>query len=136
MVIARRACLWVVAVHAIVAIIHSQAHQQVNVVLTNFQSTFAVIVIVVAPAVAAAIIWRGHPRMGSTMLVLSLLASLIFGVANHFVIDSPDQLAHIATDGWGKIFTVSAYALAVTELIGVLAGTGLYRSSGRTKQAD
>lgn len=133
MVIARRTCLWVVAVHAIVAIIHSQAHQQVGVALTNLQSTFAVVVIVVAPAVAAAIIWRGYPRMGSTMLVLSLLASLIFGVVNHFMIDSPDQLAHIATDGWGKIFTVSAYALAITELIGVLAGMALFRVSSRAK---
>ena len=65
------------------------------------------------------------------LLVASLLASLIFGIFNHFTTDSADQLAHISTDGWGKIFTVSTYALALTELVGVLAGTTLRRVSSR-----
>ena len=132
-VIARRACLWVVAVHTVVAFVHNQAHRQIDVALSNFQSAFALVVIVVAPAVAAAIIWRGHPRRGATVLVLSLLASLIFGVVNHFMIDSPDQLAHISNDGWGKIFTISAYALALTELVGILAGMALISVSRSVK---
>ena len=128
---ARRACLTIVAIHTIVAFIHSQAHRQIDVALSNFQSTYALVVIVIAPAVAAAIIWRGHPRRGGGVLVLSLLASLIFGVVNHFTIDSPDQLAHISNDGWGKIFIVTAYALAITELVGIAAGLSLRRSSNR-----
>jgi len=131
----RRACLWVVAIHTGVAFVHNQAHRQIDVTLSNFQSTFALLVIVVAPAVAAAIIWRGRPRKGATVLVLSLLASLIFGVVNHFMIDSPDQLAHISNDGWGKIFIVTAYALALTELVGVVAGMALFGASGSTKSA-
>lgn len=129
MVIARRACLWIVSLHTIVAFVHNQAHRQIHITLTAFQSTFALIVIVVAPPVAAAIIWRGRPRLGARVLVLSFLASLIFGLVNHFMIDSPDQLAHLPTDGWGQIFTVSAYALVITELVGVLAGMALLRSS-------
>jgi len=127
----RQTCLWVVAIHTVVAFIHNQAHRQIDVTLSNFQSTYALVVIVIAPAVAAAIIWRGHPRRGATVLVLSLLASLIFGVVNHFVIDSPDQLAHISNDGWGQIFTITAYALALTELVGIGAGMSLRRSSNR-----
>lgn len=131
MLTARRTCLWIVAIHVIVAIVHNQAHLQLKVALSDRQSAFATIVIVAAPAVAAAFIWRGRPRFGATLLVLSLLGSFIFGVVNHFMIDSPDQLAHISSDGWGQIFTVSAYALAVTELIGVLAGIALLRSPKR-----
>lgn len=130
-VFARRACLWIVAIHTGVAFVHNQAHRQIDVTLSNFQSTYALIVIVVAPAVAAAIIWRGHPRRGATVLILSLLASLIFGIVNHFVIDSTDQLAHISNDGWGKIFIVTAYALAVIEAVGIVAGMSLRRSSNR-----
>lgn len=133
MVIARRACLWLVSLHTIVAFVHNQSHRQIDIALSNFQSTFALIVIVVAPPVAAAIIWRGRPRLGSKVLVLSFLASLIFGVVNHFIIDSPDQLARIPTDGWGQIFTLSAYALALTELMGVLAGAALLRTSGHVQ---
>ncbi|MFA5775895.1 MAG: hypothetical protein WC864_11040 [Ilumatobacteraceae bacterium] len=128
---ARRACLWVVAIHTAVAFIHSQAHRQIDVTLSNFQSAYALIVIVVAPGVAAAIIWRGHPRRGANLLVISMLASVIFGVVNHFVIDSSDQLAHISNDGWGKIFIVTAYALAISELVGIAAGLSLRRSSTR-----
>lgn len=125
--------MWIVALHSVIAMIHNQAHQEVDVALSRFQSTFALVVIVVAPAVAAAIIWRGHPHPGSMLLAASLLASLIFGIVNHFVVDSPDQLAHISTDGWGQIFMVSAYALALTESVGVLAGAALLRSSGHAK---
>lgn len=131
MVIARRVCLWIVAIHTGVAFVHNQAHRQIDVTLSNFQSTYALVVIVIAPAVAAAIIWRGHPRRGATVLILSMLASFVFGIVNHFTIDSPDQLAHISNDGWGNIFTVTAYALAITELIGVAAGLSLRRSSTR-----
>ena len=127
----RQACLWVVAIHTIVAFVHNQAHRQIDVALSNFQSTYALIVIVIAPAVAAAIIWRGNPRRGATVLVLSLLASIVFGFVNHFVIDSSDQLAHIANDGWGKIFIVTAYALAVIELVGIATGLLLRRTSSR-----
>lgn len=133
MVISRRACLWIVSLHTIVAFVHNQSHRQIDIALSNFQSTFALIIIVIAPPVAAAIIWRGHPRLGARVLVLSFLASLIFGLVNHFMIDSPDQLAHIPTDGWGQIFTVSAYALVITELVGVFAGMALLRSSHHTQ---
>lgn len=126
-----RACLWVVAIHTLVAFVHNQAHRQIDVSLSLFQSTFALTVIVVAPGVAAAIIWRGHPHRGANLLVTSMLASVIFGVVNHFMIDSPDQLAHISNDGWGNIFTVTAYALALTELIGIGFGLSLRRSSNR-----
>ena len=129
--ISRRACLWVVAMHTVVAFIHNQAHRQIDVALSFFQSSFALLVIVVAPGVAAAMIWRGHAHRGATLLVFSMLASVTFGFVNHFVIDSSDQLAHITNDGWGNIFTVTAYALIVTELFGIIAGMSLRRSSSR-----
>ena len=58
-------------------------------------------------------------------------SSIVFGFVNHFVIDSSDQLAHIANDGWGKIFIVTAYALAFTELAGMATGLLLRRISSR-----
>jgi hypothetical protein len=122
--------MWVVALHLIVAFVHNQAHQQVDVALSTIQTAFALVVVIAAPGVAAATIWRGSPRIGAAMLVISMLASLAFGFINHFVLDTPDQLAHIPTDGWGQIFTVSAYALALTELAGVLAGAAFLRTTG------
>ena len=128
---ARRACLWIVATHSLVAMLHSQAHQQIDVALSSAQNAFALSVVVIAPIVAAVFLWRGRERIGATLLTASLIGSLIFGVVNHFMLDSPDQLAHITSSNWGNVFVVSAYALAVTELAGIFAGSALMRSSNR-----
>ena len=135
MIKVRQACLWIIALHAIAAIIHNQAHNKIDVSLSTSQSAFATVVIVIAPLLAAILIWRSRQRLGAIVLVISMLASFIFGVVNHLMIDSPDQLAHISSNGWGRIFIVTAYALMITELAGVLAGTSLLRSSGTTKSA-
>ena len=125
---ARRACLWIVAAHSIVAMLHNQAHQQVDVAISSAQNAFALSVIFVAPIVAAVLLWRGRERIGAALLTASLLGSFIFGVVNHFMLDSPDQLAHIVSSNWGNIFIISAYALAATELAGIIAGSALLRS--------
>lgn len=135
MIKVRQVCLWIIALHAISAIIHNQAHNKIEVSLSTSQNAFATIVIVVAPLLAAVFIWRNRQRLGAIILVVSMLASFIFGVVNHLMIDSPDQLAHISSNGWGRIFIVTAYALMITELAGVLAGTSLFRSSGTKKSA-
>lgn len=130
MLTARRACLWVIALHAIVAIIHNQAHQEISVALSALQSTFALVVIVVAPILAAAIIWRGSSRLGAIVLIASLLGALAFGVVNHYLVASTDNVAQVAPSGWGQIFTLTALGLALTELAGVLVGAALLRASG------
>ena len=125
---ARRACLWIVAAHSIVAMLHNQAHQQIDVAISSAQNAFALSVIFVAPIVAAVLLWRGRERIGAALLTASLLGSFIFGVVNHFMLDSPDQLAHIVSSNWGNVFIISAYALAATELAGIIAGSALLRS--------
>ena len=134
MIKVRRACLWIIALHAISAIIHNQAHNKIDVSLSTSQNAFATIVIVIAPLLAAVLIWRSRQHLGAIILVISMLASFVFGVVNHLMIDSPDQLAHISTSGWGRIFIVTAFALMITELAGVFAGTALLRSSSTTKR--
>ena len=128
---ARRACLWIVAAHSIVAMLHNQAHQQIDVAISSAQNAFALSVIFVAPIVAAVLLWRGRERIGAALLTASLLGSFIFGVVNHFMLDSPDQLAHIVSSNWGNVFIISAYALAATELAGIIAGSALLSSSNR-----
>jgi len=132
----KRACLWIVAAHSIVAMVHNQAHQKINVALSSAQNAFALSVIVIAPIIAAVFLWRGRDRIGATLLTTSLIGSLIFGVVNHFMLDSPDQLAHIESSSWGNIFVVSAYALAITELAGVFVGSALMRSTNRANLAN
>jgi hypothetical protein len=128
---ASRACLWLVALHALALVVHGQSHQAIPVPLSALQNGFAVSVIVVAPLVAAALVWRGSVRFGATLLGVAMLGAFLFGYVNHYVLDSSDNVAHIPDTGWGAAFTWSAHALALLELGGVLAAFWLLRASAR-----
>ncbi|MEX2207399.1 MAG: hypothetical protein WEF50_14315 [Myxococcota bacterium] len=123
----------IVALHALALVVHSQSHQAIPVPLSPLQNAFAVTVIVVAPLVAAALIWRGFPRVGGTALGLAMLGAFLFGFINHYVLDSPDNVAQIPATGWGDAFTWSAHALALLELGGVFAASWLLRASARAQ---
>jgi hypothetical protein len=125
--------LWIVALHALALVVHSQSHQAIPVPLSALQNAFAVIVIVIAPLVAAALIWRGFARIGGTLLGAAMLGALLFGFINHYVLDSPDNVAQIPATDWGSAFTWSAHALALLELGGVAAAFWLLRSSARAR---
>jgi hypothetical protein len=56
---------------------------------------------------------------------LSLTAALLFGVVNHFVLDSPDHVAHIVAQ-WKVLFGTTAVLLALTEALG--AGLAFWRA--------
>ena len=128
---ARTACLWIVALHALALVVHSQSHQAIPVPLSWLQNAFAVGVIVIAPLVGAALIWRGFPRIGGTLLGAAMLGAFLFGFINHYVLDSPDNVAQIPATDWGSAFTLSAHALALLELGGVVVASWLLRSSAR-----
>jgi len=128
---ARTACLWIVVLHALALVVHSQSHQAIPVPLSALQNAFAVGVIVIAPLVAAALIWRGFPRIGGTLLGAAMLGAFLFGFINHYVLDSPDNVAQIPATDWGNVFSLSAHALALLELGGVLVASWLLRSSAR-----
>ena len=124
--------MWIVALHALALVVHSQSHQAIPVPLSVLQNAFAVIVIVVAPLVAAALIWRGFARFGGTLLGAALLGAFLFGFINHYVLDSSDNVARIPATQWGAAFTWSAHALALLELAGIVAAFWLLRSSARS----
>ena len=130
---ARRASLWIVALHALALVVHSQSHQAIPVPLSALQNAFAVLVIVVAPLLAAALIWRGSPRFGGTLLGAAMFGAFLFGFINHYVLESSDNVAQIPATDWGSAFTWSAHALALLELGGVAAALWLLRSSARTQ---
>jgi hypothetical protein len=60
-------------------------------------------------------------RAGGLVVAIAMAASLAFGVVNHFLIQSPDHVTHVAAQ-WRLLFTTTAVLLAVSESLGVLAG--------------
>lgn len=108
-----------VLAHLVVSIAHGAAHTQAQVPLSPAANLFVFIVILAGPLIGLALTWPAAP-IGGWLIAITMAASLVFGVVNHFVFASPDHVAHVDPQ-WRPLFATTAILLAVTEAI----GTGL-----------
>jgi hypothetical protein len=112
---------WLIAmvlVHLVVSMVHGVAHTQANVPLSLSANLFVYIVILAGPLIGLALTWW-TPRLGGWLIALSMAGSLVFGLVNHFVLTSPDHVAHVDPQ-WRTLFATTAVLLAVTEALGVV----------------
>jgi hypothetical protein len=122
----------IVLIHLALNIVHGMAHGRLAIGLDAFQNIFVLVVIIMAPLVAAAMIWRGRLRPGGALLAIVMAGALVFGVYYHFVLPGPDHVTHInlpASFDMRDIFDVTAVLLALFECLGVLAGLRLFSKS-------
>jgi hypothetical protein len=123
-----------VLAHLAVSMVHGVAHAQANVPLSPAANLFVYIVILAGPLIGLALTWW-TPRLGGWLIALSMAASLVFGLVNHFVLASPDHVAHVDPQ-WRSLFATTAVLLAVTEALGVvLAARFLARERTSTNSA-
>ena len=111
-----------VLAHLVVSFVHGRAHEQLVVGLSPWQNIYVMTVIVVAPLIAVALIWMRYARTGLVLLVISMAGSLIFGVAYHYVVISPDHVSHIPPGDAQGLFRMTALLLVLTEVFGVAVG--------------
>jgi len=123
-----RASTWLVAivvVHLVISVVHGTAHTRAQVALSQAQNLFVFIVILAGPLVGAALLWPAA-RLGTWVIMVTMGASLVFGVVNHFVLASPDHVAHVSAE-WRPLFATTAVLLAVTEAVAVGVALGAVR---------
>ena len=111
-----------VLAHLVVSIVHGRAHERLVVGLSNWQNIYVMTVIVVAPLIAMALIWTRYAHSGLVLLVISMAGSLIFGVAYHYVVISPDHVSHIPPGEAQGLFRMTALLLVLTEVFGIAVG--------------
>src|SRR5678815_4713236 len=87
------AALGLVAIHFVVVVLHSIAHQLLSVNASPAQLAFIIPVIVVAPVVAGVML-RKFARFGTVLLTVSMIGSLVFGVYYHFIAETIDHVSH------------------------------------------
>jgi hypothetical protein len=114
-----------VLVHLVVSMIHGTAHTGANVPLSPAANLFVIVVILAGPLIGLALSWWTK-QYGSVVVALTMAASLVFGVVNHFVVDGPDHVGHIATQ-WRGVFATTAALLAITELLALGIALSLVR---------
>jgi hypothetical protein len=112
--------LWLTAtvvLHLVVASVHGVAHAGADIPLSRAANLFVFIVILAGPLAGTALMWPA-PRIGSWVIAITMTGSLVFGFINHFVLASPDHVAHVVAQ-WRPLFATTAVLLAVTEALGV-----------------
>jgi hypothetical protein len=122
----------VVAVHLVVVVAHTVAHEANGIHFpTLAPNLFVLGDTVLAPLVAAALGFTGRERAAALLLALAMGGALIFGVWNHFMVGSPDHVAHALPGFRGALFQGSAIALFLLEGAGCWVGIRLLRSLPR-----
>src|SRR5262249_20313846 len=116
-------CTVAVLVNLIVNMLHGRAHATLGVGLSSWQKVYVGVVILIAPLVAMVVLlWTRHDRLGLWLLVVSMAASLIFGVIYHYVVISPDHVSHLPPGDAQGMFRTTAMLIILTELFGVIVG--------------
>lgn len=111
------------AVHLLVTLWHSGAHSELGIGLPPWKLAYAYAVIVIAPPLAAALAWTRFAGTGLWLFTLAMLGSLLFATYHHYILVSPDNIAHLpdASVEARARFVDSAAISALLEL-----GSGLY----------
>jgi len=114
-----------VLVHLLVSMIHGAAHTGASVPMSQAANLFVFVVILAGPLIGLGLSFRTK-LYGGVVVALTMGAALVFGVVNHFLIDSPDHISHIAA-AWRSLFVTTAVLLTITELLGVAIALRLGR---------
>jgi hypothetical protein len=113
---ARRWLTAAVLAHLVISIVHGHAHAGAHVPLSRAANLFVFIVILAGPLVGLVLTWPAE-RIGIWTIAITMAGSLVFGVVNHFVLPSPDHVAHVDRH-WRPLFTTTAVLLGLTEALG------------------
>jgi hypothetical protein len=121
---AKIALTGLVAIHLAVTLWHGRAHTQLEILLPPEKNAFVYIVILVAPLVAASLLWTRYLLSGVWVLFLSMVGAFLFGAYHHYVLVSPDNVGHLppGTADAHSHFMTSAAAIALLELASALYG--------------
>jgi hypothetical protein len=123
-----RYAILVVLAHIVINGIHGIAHQQLGVSISDFQSAYVFLGTLVAPIVAVImLLFLNKPMIllgGAWLLLVSMLASLLFGIVYHIVIPSSDNIFTVMQKPslYSVIFTSTAILLLIVEGVGTWVG--------------
>ena len=123
-----------VAIHLAASVWHGGAHTQLAIALPPAKSAFVYIVILIAPIVAASLVWTRYFFVGAWVFFLSMLGAFLFGAYHHYVLVSPDHIGHLPSGSAEahSAFIASAGVIALLELASALYGAFCLGSLLRT----
>jgi hypothetical protein len=127
-----------VAVHLVATLWHGSAHTQLAIGLPPEKNIFVYVVILIAPIVAAVLVWTRFMATGLWIFLLSMLGALLFGAYHHYIMVSPDNIGHLPAgrpESHAQ-FINSAAVIALLELAAALFAAFSIGSQRRPPQTQ
>lgn len=120
----------VLTIHHVVAYLHGEVHSDIPVILSSWQNLFIYVVTMILPIVAVGLVWTRYALNGFLLLALSMAGSLLFGIYHHYILVSPDNIAHLpaAPIELHSQFIWTAHALAILQAVGGILAIYLLRT--------
>lgn len=108
----------IVVMHVLLHGLHGLAHNEIPIPLSLLQGLFVGGVVILAPIIAAGLLWTTFYRIGSWLLLGSMAGSLLSAIYNHHLVISPDHVSQVSFEGWGLLFQVTAYLILIVDGLG------------------
>ena len=127
-----RFAMVIILTHLAAAVLHGVAHAEVAVPPGGLGGALLIAgAVYVGPLVALVALQGGRRLAGALVLSGSMAIALVYGLAFHYVLRTPDHVANVPQGLWGEVFRSSAAAIAVLEACGLAAGVFLTASVHR-----
>src|SRR2546423_1497846 len=85
----------VVLVHTIVMLVHGAAHTQFNIELSPWASIYVLGIVGIGPITGLFFLRSSRKRTGATILFITMIGALLFGLWNHFIAHGADHVMHL-----------------------------------------
>lgn len=123
-------------IHHMIAVMHGDAHTNIPVILSSWQNIFVYSVIVLVPIIAVALVWTRYATIGLSLLLICMAGSLVFDVYHHYILVSPDNIAHLppSSPDFHSRFIWTAHALTLLQIVGVVLAAYFLRSNARERR--
>ena len=108
-----------VAANLAVLAVHAAAHSMLNVVLSDLQSLFVLVAMIIAPIFAVPLL-STRRGAGMWLLLVSMLSSFTFGFVYHLILPGVDNIFTVPAGDWKIVFQFTTALLGVLEAAGAL----------------
>jgi hypothetical protein len=124
-----------VLVHTVVVLFHGAAHLQLKIELNWWAKIYVVGIVGVGPIIGLSFLKSSRQRTGASILFVTMMGALAFGLWNHFIAQGADHVMHLQAGPWRLPFQVTAGLLACSELAGVVVGLVMLVTLSRQTKA-
>jgi hypothetical protein len=118
----------VVLVHTVVMLVHGVAHMRLNIELSPWASIYVLGIVGIGPIIGAFFLRSSRQRTGATILFITMIGALLFGLWNHFVAYGADHVMHLQAGPWRLPFQATAGLLLISEAAGAVIAFALLRT--------